>query len=186
MIRLPVALVAFLLLLPGCGEEPVPEEPETAAPAPAADAPLFASAAEEIVMKEAPASSVFAKAEAEKKAAAQASKESTAARGGEAEYQGGRTLTADQVKAVIKAKTPQVRACYERELKKHDGLRGKVVIGWTIRANGSVSGARAVQNTTRNQTMIPCMTRAVSDWRFPRAEASFDVEYPFKFKPRDW
>jgi len=207
MTRPLLALAALLLLLPGCGEEPAPAEPETpelAEPAPAEAAEpaeggaLFASAAEDIVMKEAPSGSIFGSAEAKgdakakpaaTKPAATTAATSTAARtggGGAGEVDGGRTITADQVKAVVKAKTPQVRACYERELKKREGLRGKVVLAWTIRANGTVTGTHAVRNTTRNTAMIPCMTRAVSQWRFPRAESSFDVEYPFVFKPRDW
>ena len=99
---------------------------------------------------------------------------------------GGRTLTAAQVKAVVNSKMPQVRACYEKELKKRDGLRGKVVMSWTIAASGAVSGARVVSNSTRNPTMVPCMIRAVAGWSFPKAEAPFDVEYPFVFKPRDY
>lgn len=198
MTRPLLALAALLLLLPGCGEEPAPAEPETpelAEPAPAEavepaeDGALFASAAEDIVMKEAPSGSIFGNAEAKAKPAATTAATSAAARtggGGAGEVDGGRTITADQVKAVVKAKTPQVRACYERELKKREGLRGKVVLAWTIRANGTVTGTHAVRNTTRNTAMIPCMTRAVSQWRFPRAESPFDVEYPFVFKPRDW
>lgn len=187
-----LGILMLAVSLGGCGGESelVPEEPVASEAAPT-EGLLFASSAEDIVMTEAPKGSPFA--DAEKAAAARATageskKRATAApSGGNVSGAGdGLTLTAAQVKAVVKAKTPQVRACYERELKKHDGLRGKVVIGWTIGANGSVSGASAVLNSTSNSAMIPCMTRAISKWRFPRAQESFDVEYPFVFKPRDW
>lgn len=177
-----VFLCSALVAAPGCGEEP-PEEPvveATPEATPDPDASLFASSAEDIVMKEAPQGSVFAAAKAEPAPAPAAAAAPPPA------DSGGRTITPAQVKAVVKAKTPQVRACYERELKKQDGLRGKVVLGWTIKADGRVTGARAVRNSTRNTAMIPCMISAVSSWRFPRAEAGFDVEYPFVFKPRDW
>ena len=185
-----LGVLMLVASLGGCGEssEPLEDEPAVVEATPA-EGLMFASSAEDIVMKEAPKSSVFA--EAEKAAATKASeKRKTAPRAGGSgsgdSVEAVSALTADQVKAVVKAKTPQVRACYERELKKHDGLRGTVVVGWTIGASGTVSGARAVRNSTRNSEMIPCMTRAISKWRFPRAKESFDVEYPFVFRPRDW
>lgn len=170
------------LALAGCGEEPEPIA-EEATPSPELGGGLlFASSADDIVMKEAPKGAIFG--ESPKEAAPAPA---TAARaGGDAPSTGGRPLSAKQIKRVVKAKTPQVRACYERELKMHDGLRGKVVLGWTIRADGTVTGARAVSNSTRNSAMVPCMTRAVANWRFPRASEAFDVEYPFVFKPRDY
>lgn len=194
--RFPLLLI--LIALTGCPSEeaaepvtpaPAPAAPATAEPDPAAG--LFASSVDEIVMKEsAPAlgsltqgdgsirepDDVREKRIAEKKTRAAPAPEAT----------GGKTISAAQVKAVVKAKMPQVRACYEKELKKHDGLRGKVVMSWTIHGSGKVSGVRVVRNTTRNSTMVPCMIRAVAGWRFPKAQAPFDVEYPFVFKPRDY
>ena len=177
------SLAAFLAaaLLLGCGEEPAPPPPEPPASAASADAPLFGSAVEDIVVSEAkPALSLTFTPQPTPAAPAS----DTAARAG-GESGGGRTISPEQVKAVVAAKLPQVRACYERELKNREGLRGKVVLGWTIGANGRVSGAHLVKNGTRSSAMVPCMIRAVSSWTFPRAEAPFDVEYPFTFKPRD-
>ena len=79
-----------------------------------------------------------------------------------------------------------MRACYERELKRKPNLRGKVVLGWTIRADGHVRSARAIRDTTGNAGMTRCIVKAVGAWRFPRAEAGQDIEYPFSFKPRDY
>jgi TonB family protein len=185
-----LSLLGALVLsvfLTGCGEEPAPVAEEPATEAPASEGLMFASSADEIVMKEAPAG-LFADAKAEAEADAAEEKRETAARaGGSGDDRGGAgILTSDQIQNVVRAKMPQVRACYERELKRHDGLKGKVVLGWTIRPDGSVGGVRVVRNTTRNAEMTPCMLRAVSEWRFPRAAEPFDVEYPFVFKPRDF
>jgi len=185
------ALGLLLVSLLGCpSEEAAP--PPAPTPAPAAEAPseedlgasLFASSAEEIVMKEsAPALGALAKPEPAIREPDDVKKKRQAA---PKEASGGKTISAAQVKAVVKSKMPQVRACYEKELKKRDGLRGKVVMSWTIHGSGKVSGVRVVRNTTRNSAMVPCMIRAVSKWTFPKATAPFDVEYPFVFKPRDY
>ncbi len=185
---------ALIALLGGCPAEetvsqPAPVEPAPAAAATTADpdpaAGLFGSSVDEIVMKETAPSLGLGKVE-EVREPDDLKKKRLAAKQQTTANTGGRTLTAAQVKGVIKSKTPQVRACYEKELKKRDGLRGKVVMSWTIGASGKVSRVRVVRNTTRNSTMVPCMIRAVSTWTFPKAEASFDVEYPFVFRPRDY
>lgn len=121
-------------------------------------------------------------------------KKVAAARGGPAQtssdpglgIEGGRTISAAQVKKVVIHKMAQMRACYERELKKNPNTRGKVVLSWTIGADGRVRRPAVVRNTTRSRALTPCMTRAVKNWRFPRAQSPFDVEYPFTFKPKDW
>ncbi len=190
---------ALIALLGGCPAEETVSQPAPVEPAPAASAAttadpdpaagLFGSSVDEIVMKDRAPALGLGKVEeggapdARNKTRRAGEKAATAAA---PEAVGGRTLTAAQVKGVIKSKTPQVRACYEKELKKRDGLRGKVVMSWTIGASGKVSRVRVVRNTTRNSTMVPCMIRAVSTWTFPKAEASFDVEYPFVFRPRDY
>jgi len=96
---------------------------------------------------------------------------------------GGRTLSGEQVQAGIRPNLPQVRACYEKELKKGGDFGGKVVLGWTIGADGKVRAPRVIRNSTGNRAMLPCITRVVSRWRFAKAESPTDIEYPFRFKP---
>ncbi|GEM_PF-2450474 len=96
---------------------------------------------------------------------------------------GGRTLSGEQVQAGIRPNLPQVRACYEKELKKGADFGGKVVVGWTIGADGKVRAPRVVRNSTGNRAMLSCITRVVSRWRFAEAESPTDIEYPFRFKP---
>ena len=98
---------------------------------------------------------------------------------------GGRTLSGSEVQAGIRPNLPQVRACYEKELKRVEGFSGKVVVAWTIGADGVVRRPKVIQDSTRNRAMLPCITRVVSRWRFAKAESPTDVEYPFRFKPSD-
>jgi outer membrane biosynthesis protein TonB len=92
-----------------------------------------------------------------------------------------------QIKRIITERVPQVRACYERELKKSPGLGGKVLVAWTIREDGTVSSPRVSKNTTGSSRLAPCITKAVARWRFPESSSTSDVEYPFVFKAKeDW
>ena len=95
------------------------------------------------------------------------------------------SLSTRQIKSIITERTPQVGACYERELKKNPSLHGKVLLAWTIRTDGSVTAPRARKNTTGSRLLAPCIIKAVSKWRFPKSNFSSDVEFPFVFKSKD-
>lgn len=99
---------------------------------------------------------------------------------------GGRTLSASQIQTSIRTNQGSVRACYERELKSAPALRGKVVMAFTIGADGRVRSPRSVRNTTGSRELIPCMKKAIKGWRFAKAESPSDIEYPFVFKPKDY
>ena len=96
---------------------------------------------------------------------------------------GGQTLSGEEVQSGIRPNLPQVRACYEKELKKGGDFGGKVIVAWTIGADGAVRTPHVIRNSTGNRAMLPCITRVVSRWRFPKAESPTDIEYPFRFKP---
>ena len=95
-------------------------------------------------------------------------------------------LSAAQIRTPIKRKMGQVRACYERELKKNPGLSGKISMAFTIGTDGKVRSARAARNSTGSMTLARCVSGRVSTWVFPTAAGSTDVEYPFVFEPRDF
>lgn len=185
-------ILAFLL---GCGGAPPPvEEPPDATPEEPDEAAIRAAMAEvqlEPSVEEAEAEPATPGAfamltQGTKKADAEPSKKRvTAASKSDPGLgvEGGRTLSGDQVQAGIRPNLPQVRACYEKELKKGGDFGGKVVVAWTIGADGKVRSPRVVGNSTGNRAMLPCITRVVSRWRFAKAESPTDIEYPFRFKP---
>jgi len=94
-------------------------------------------------------------------------------------------LGSEKIKSIISARIPQVRACYERELKRDSLLEGKVTAGWTIRPDGTVTSVRIKKNTTGNRSLSPCIKKSVAKWRFPASRTSADVEYPFVFKTKE-
>ncbi len=97
--------------------------------------------------------------------------------------EGGMTLTSAQIKGTVEGNLAQVKACYERELKSNTGLAGKLVLGWTVGADGRVRDLETVQDGLRNRDVNNCVRRSVQGWRFPRAESPSDVEYPFILRP---
>jgi outer membrane biosynthesis protein TonB len=93
-------------------------------------------------------------------------------------------LDAGQIRIPIKRNSGQVRACYERELKKNPGLAGKLFLAFTIGADGKVRSARAARNSTGSAALASCVAGRVKGWVFPTAPGSTDVEYPFIFEPK--
>jgi outer membrane biosynthesis protein TonB len=192
------SLLLALPLLAGCGgSEAQSVAPETAPVAAVEPEEVLSlgSAADELVVDEEQVSSsalaglggLGAASATKKEAPAATPKASTKPKSDPGlGIDGGRSVTATQIKRVISQNQAQVTACYERELKKNPGLRGKVVVGFVIGGDGRVRPPRIVRNTTRNRAMLPCIKRAVRTWRFPKAEGPADVEYPFAFKPRDF
>ncbi len=183
-------LLALLLLSAACGGseagalDPAPPEPTPAAPA--EELSLGSAEDEMIVDEEVVSSSALAalggggkSAEPDPKPPPPPPSLPVKDTGlGEA---GARALSPQQIKRVIDKNMPQVTACYERELKGSPGLRGKVVVGFVIGADGRVRPPRIASDSTRSR-----LKRVVHGWRFPKAEGPADVEYPFLFKPRDF
>jgi len=100
------------------------------------------------------------------------------------------TLQSDErsqadIRNTIRTSLPQVRACYERELKARPSLEGKVVAQWSIAPSGHVQSPRVRSNSTASSSLASCITRVLKGWRFSSASHASDVEYPFTFRPRE-
>ena len=191
-----VVLAVLALESVGCGEEEVvePVSPEVLAEEEAEEAPVLEEPgpAEVIIEEEEEPPPVVKKAadrkppksDVAKREPAPAPKGMRRARLGKTPSQP-KGLESRQIKRIISERIPQVRACYERELKKNSGLAGKVLVAWTIREDGSVTSPKARKNTTGNRALVPCITKAVSKWRFPKSSAPSDVEFPFVFRSKE-
>jgi len=197
--RFLIPLIAALLLTSGCSGEPdaLDEEPvATPAPDPAEGGIALGSAADLISVSDdmdsqlasltgaAPKDEpgISAAPERNEVRAEKPPKPVDAGLG----VSGGWTISATQIKGTVRQNQGSVRACYERELKSSPTMRGKVVVGWTIGADGKVRSPKIVQNNTGNRDMLPCIRRAIKSWRFPKAASPQDIEYPFVFKPKDY
>jgi hypothetical protein len=91
-------------------------------------------------------------------------------------------LSRDEIDRVVKARQGLIRACYQRELNKVRGLAGKLVVGFTIGADGTVKSARidGGKSSLRNAEVEGCVKRQIMKLKFP-AKGGGVVNYPFIF-----
>ena len=84
---------------------------------------------------------------------------------------------------VIKRHLNQIRYCYEKELKAHPRLAGKVVISFTIDADGAVSDAAVKSSTLADPVVEGCVRSRFARMRFPAPHGGGEVavSYPLVF-----
>jgi TonB family protein len=100
----------------------------------------------------------------------------------ESEVEGG--LDKEVIARVIQGQLGQIRYCYERQLSANPDLYGKVLVKFTIGAQGSVV-AQTIGTSSLNNAMVEgCILRRVAGWQFPQPKGGTNVlvTYPFLFK----
>ena len=79
---------------------------------------------------------------------------------------------------------PGIQFCYENELKKSPGLRGKLIVSLTVQANGTVSNVVLVEDSLRSAAVTDCVLAQMRGWKFPAIEAGVvTFKTPFVFTP---
>jgi TonB family protein len=98
---------------------------------------------------------------------------------------GGARLPAnrDAIQGVIRSHGADVHACYARRVAEKPGLRGKLVVVFTILEDGTVMDARAERSTLQDPTLERCVLDQVSRWRFPEMLDALTLATPFVFPP---
>gem|GEM_PF-355833 len=92
------------------------------------------------------------------------------------------TVDREAVARVINSHLNEVHGCYERALLKDPGLAGKVVLEWTIGANGRVVAAKTKSSTLRNASVESCILSNLKSWTFPAPKGGVVIiTYPFLF-----
>lgn len=87
------------------------------------------------------------------------------------------------IDAVIKRHMNQIRYCYQRELTKNPGLKGKLVIKFVIAKDGSVSSANTKSSSLNNASAENCVVSRFLRMQFPEPKGGgiVIVSYPFIF-----
>jgi TonB family protein len=86
--------------------------------------------------------------------------------------------------SVVRRYAPGIQFCYDNELKKNPGLRGKLVVAITVLASGEVSEASVVENSLGSNAVSQCVLAQIRGWHFPAiAYGTTSFRAPFVFTP---
>jgi len=94
-----------------------------------------------------------------------------------------RDLSTAQLAAVVEAKQPTLKVCYDAALKRHpytQEMRLSAVID--IAPSGRVTSVD-LEGGGGLPGMAPCIRKAIGGWQFPRAPDSTHASLPLIFKP---
>lgn len=87
------------------------------------------------------------------------------------------------IDAVIKRNMSQIRYCYQRELTKNPGLKGKIIVKFVIAADGSVSKSSIKSSSMGSESVESCIAGRFRRFKFPEPKGGgiVIVSYPFIF-----
>jgi hypothetical protein len=93
-------------------------------------------------------------------------------------------LAAETLARFVRGRAPELRACYDEALARAPVLRGKVVMRFTIRPDGSVTDVAPWYDNLGGGVARPCLVDRVAAWRTPfRPAEPVQVDYPLVFAP---
>ncbi len=87
----------------------------------------------------------------------------------------------DAISRIVAKHADAIENCYKSEARLNPNLQGSLTVMFTIRANGTVTGARIVDSTLRSKKVESCVVRRISRWRFDRID---DSEGDVRFKQK--
>jgi TonB family protein len=91
------------------------------------------------------------------------------------------------VRRVVRSRQDEVRACYVDRLAARPSPAARVVVEWTIDAEGTVVNPRIASSTIDDAEVDRCITEVIQSLQFqPRFEGSGGtarIRYPFLFEP---
>jgi hypothetical protein len=92
------------------------------------------------------------------------------------------------LRAIVIAHRDEARACYDAAVGAHPGIKGDLVIQWTIDPKGGVT--QISEDTERSQIVEPsvvaCVANVIKKIQFAASPGGYETKasYPFNFVPR--
>ncbi|HVJ64530.1 MAG TPA: AgmX/PglI C-terminal domain-containing protein [Bdellovibrionota bacterium] len=101
---------------------------------------------------------------------------------GDSEIRGG--LDRSEVDAVVRQNLAQIRFCYNRGLRSHPDLSGRVTSNFVIGGDGRVKTSNIRQSSLGVAAVEDCIRDKVASWSFPkpRGGGEVTVNYPFMLR----
>ena len=97
---------------------------------------------------------------------------------------GGEYRSNEALLNVVRRYAPGIQFCYDNELKKNPGLRGKLVVSLNVLANGRVNEALVVEDTLGSPAVRACVLAQIRGWQFPAIPYGVtSFKTPFVFTP---
>ena len=89
------------------------------------------------------------------------------------------------VAAVFSRRKGAIKACYEKELRRNAGLKGRITLRFTIGTSGRITNIDVSQNTTGDDAIASCIIDKVQSWKFdPPSGGAVTFTYPFILEAR--
>ncbi|HZS41995.1 MAG TPA: AgmX/PglI C-terminal domain-containing protein [Polyangia bacterium] len=87
------------------------------------------------------------------------------------------------VEQMVRERGRQIRACYERSLKRDPTLAGTVSLRLRVGDAGQVTGVRVEDSTLEDPQVADCLRHEAAGWSF-KTGRNATVVYPFVFRPQ--
>ena len=90
------------------------------------------------------------------------------------------------IEATIAEDMSRIRRCYQKVLRENPSVAGKLVVSFTIGANGKVVDALTESSELSDPRVEACVVERFRRLRFPKPRGGgiMIVNYPFLFTPR--
>jgi hypothetical protein len=93
-------------------------------------------------------------------------------------------FTREDLAKWVHGRTQAIQGCYERELKRNQTLRGRVVLHFAINHRGRVQDVTFDEDTLASRGVTDCIAAIVSHWVLPfTPEDDVPVAFPWVFTP---
>lgn len=87
------------------------------------------------------------------------------------------------VRRTTRKKKGQLEQCYNQQLKADPALKGRWIVGFTIKKDGSTSGVSVKHMDQRSRDFEDCVKRSVQKWKFPAIAYELELEKEYSFRP---
>jgi hypothetical protein len=102
-------------------------------------------------------------------------------------HEPGPPLTREEIRLVVRAKLPQVRACFDAALVHAPDIGGRVLLRFTIGPDGRAASITVDEDELGDASVVDCLRGELASWQFPRPRdgVPITVAYPFVFSSAD-